>query len=295
MSQSYGLGKTNSPSIRQRLKNQLARRDQFADRASWLADMYVRVLNWKSSLPLPGRKRIFRIRPAAVAQPLTVRPNTTDLPCLCEIFTAGEYSDYAEFCPKRVSTVLDLGGNVGMSVRFWQEKFPDVKILVVEPDEGNIAQLMKNVLAGPSPSRVETVQAFAAAAAGQAGIDRSSGEWTFHMTENSHAGEPLVPKIPVGVLIEKLAGTADQISLLKCDVEGAEAEIFADCGNWISKVISAVVETHPPYGPALLLNDLRKAGARIKSHKVIAKGQDLNLLWASLGGPDTEDHPGTRT
>ena len=36
----------------------------------------------------------------------------------------------------------------------------------------------------------------------------------------------------------------DRIDVLKCDIEGAEAELFADCRSWIGRVGAMVVECH---------------------------------------------------
>ena len=34
------------------------------------------------------------------------------------------------------------------------------------------------------------------------------------------------------------------VDVLKCDIEGAEAEVFADCKSWISRVDAMSVECH---------------------------------------------------
>jgi hypothetical protein len=52
----------------------------------------------------------------------------------------------------------------------------------------------------------------------------------------------------------------DRIDLLKCDIEGSEAELFANCAPWIDRVRNLVIEVHPPYSPALLHQHLRAAG-----------------------------------
>src|SRR5215204_4020257 len=51
--------------------------------------------------------------------------------------------------------------------------------------------------------------------------------------------------IPV-VTVPNLLATAglDRIDVFKCDVEGAEAEVFAECGAWIDRIGVISLETH---------------------------------------------------
>ena len=50
------------------------------------------------------------------------------------------------------------------------------------------------------------------------------------------------------------------VDLLKCDIEGAEAELFADCGPWIRRMKSIVVELHAPYDKTKFLVDIKRGG-----------------------------------
>jgi hypothetical protein len=52
----------------------------------------------------------------------------------------------------------------------------------------------------------------------------------------------------------------DKIDLLKCDIEGTESELFANCKDWISRVDHLIVETLAPYRVADLTQHLREAG-----------------------------------
>ncbi|MDA8375735.1 MAG: FkbM family methyltransferase [Planctomycetia bacterium] len=191
----------------------------------------------------------------------------------------GEYSALTEFCATPVGWILDLGGNVGYSVRLWQAVFPGVSIFAVEPEDGNMMQLHANVALGPSPGNVRVVQAFAAANGGIASIDRSRGEYAYRMAAAGEDAGPEVEKIPVAMLVARASGGDGVVDLLKCDVEGTEAEIFATCRTWIGWVEAAVVETHPPYSPERLLADLTANGAVISRHLVILKAGGLALVW----------------
>ena len=106
-----------------------------------------------------------------------------------------------------------------------------------------------------------TMKLFVAANDGQAGIDRSDDAWGFKKTEGPATGET-VPCVSIPSLLAKAKW--DRIDLMKCDVEGTEKELFADCAAWIHKVKHLIVETHPPYTPENLFADLKKVGWEYK-------------------------------
>jgi len=55
------------------------------------------------------------------------------------------------------------------------------------------------------------------------------------------------------------------LDLLKCDIEGAEREVFAACDAWIGRVRCMVVEVHDGLGIPELAHALARAGGRFES------------------------------
>ena len=72
--------------------------------------------------------------------------------------------------------------------------------------------------------------------------------------------------LPVSECLKELG--CDEIDLCKCDIEGGEAALFAECSDWIGCVKTLVVETHEPYTLDRLVSDLGRNGSplRLKSH-----------------------------
>jgi hypothetical protein len=58
----------------------------------------------------------------------------------------------------------------------------------------------------------------------------------------------------------------DRIGVLKCDIEGAEAEVFADCASWIDRVDAMSVECH---------NDMMRSEALLAA--VAANGAEFDV------------------
>lgn len=63
----------------------------------------------------------------------------------------------------------------------------------------------------------------------------------------------------------------EAIDILKCDIEGSEAELFKFPGNWLKKAKLLIVETHPPYSAEKLLEDLKASGEDFEPVKSVTK------------------------
>jgi FkbM family methyltransferase len=195
-------------------------------------------------------------------RPFAIRIGTTDYRVLHEIFFDGEYDDLVRRAPGGIRTIVDLGSNVGFSVRLWQHRFPTATIVAVEPDTDNLALCRVNALAGLRAGEADPIfiQACAAGQAGRVDLDRSLGSWGYFMTSTDALGEGAgVAALTVGQIVAR-AGLDLPIDLLKCDVEGAEEEIFGVGGAWLETVRAMVVEVHGDYTPDRFLTDLARSG-----------------------------------
>jgi FkbM family methyltransferase len=169
---------------------------------------------------------------------------STDVPVLEEIFCHGNYHCVAAAGLASINLVVDLGANVGMSVRFWNQHYPAAKVIAVEPDPTNMALLALNVEAAQMLERVKMLQAFVGGALGEAVLVGGDGEWACRMAETDGQRHRAVRVL---TMREVLDGERGDIDLLKCDIEGSEREVFQNCASWISRVRNLVVEVHRPY------------------------------------------------
>src|SRR5438552_13646143 len=98
-------------------RRHLSERKHYARTSDWLLSIYNRILIHAPAFPLPARRRLRSVRLRSVTgPPLQVRLATSDWYVLEEIFLHGEYQRVAaDF--KDLRTIVDLGANVGMSVR----------------------------------------------------------------------------------------------------------------------------------------------------------------------------------
>jgi FkbM family methyltransferase len=297
-------GNAEVATILKRLGNIVRRhwseRARYPATRDWLMSIYNRVLVHARRVPLPGRGRLWRVRPAGEPAPVVVRLGTSDWYCLEEMFLLGEYQMVWEHLGRgagaNVRTVVDLGANVGMSVRLWREAYPGVRVVAVEPDAANLEMARRNLAAagtaaapgngdagseGGAGGGVTFIEACIAARPGSVYLDRSGGAYAFRMKRDDGGGGGAVEAITVAEVLRR-AGVDGEIDLLKCDIEGAEAEVFSDCAEWIGRVKNLVIEIHAPYTLERLLTDLRAAGAApcvlFEQHK-----GDLGVALIKLG------------
>lgn len=135
------------------------------------------------------------------------------------------------------SVIVDAGANVGYSVlRFFLE-YPQSRIIAIEPDCGNLAQLNKNC-AGLSNLVVEP-HALWTHKTRLSITNPGEGSNAFQVGEDP---EGSISSLSVADILERYS--LETIDLLKVDIEGSEVEIFSYCKEWLPKVRALLVETH---------------------------------------------------
>jgi FkbM family methyltransferase len=205
-----------------------------------------------------------------------VRLGSTDWLVLEEVFIQGEYAPLAHSKLTDIRQIVDLGANVGITIRLWQHLFPDARIIAVEPDIQNLAVCERNVAAGPAPARVRLVHACVGAAAGMTYLDHTAGEWGVRMSNTRTDGTASVPVMTLPQILHE-SGAAQQIDLLKCDIEGGEEQLFADCAGWLGRVESIVIELHGAYSPQRFLADIDRGGGGF-AHEIVYSTGDIAVL-----------------
>ena len=261
-----------------RVKQILSERPHFADDASWLTTVVSRV-SQRSGV---GVGRVARVRVRNVRDPLLVRLGTTDCMVLQEMFAHAEYARALALLPRSGAAIVDLGTNVGLSLRVWLNHCPDARIAAVEPDPQNMALARRNVDQTHAAKQVTFLQTCVAGTRRGVALDRTDGAWGFKLAEARSADAAEMTTITVPDVLEAAGFTGD-VDLFKCDIEGAEAEVFADCRAWINRCRVLVVETHAPYTGDRLLADLERNGARLHAERLKKFGQCEVLMLTRAG------------
>jgi FkbM family methyltransferase len=195
--------------------------------------------------------RVPALLPMRVAQarfPFHLRVPSTDVWMFEQIFIHREY-DFDVTRPPR--TIVDAGANIGLASICFASRFPEARIIAIEPEASNFALLERNV----APYR--NVTALRAALWHEDGpldlVDPDLGKSGF-MTQDPRATEEsfgrVLHRVP-GMTVERVMREQgiEHIDILKIDIEGAEREVFRDASRWLGAVDALIVELHEPMKP----------------------------------------------
>jgi FkbM family methyltransferase len=162
-----------------------------------------------------------------------LRSHTSDIAVLAELLLGGEF----DALPRRDARVIvDLGANTGLAYCWLRHRYPRARFVCVEPAPGNLEILRANAGAD-----CDVVAACVGARERQVALVTPDGDWSHQMVDNERGNVDVVTMPQLIDLFD-----LERIDVLKCDIEGAEAELFADCSAWINRVDTMIIETHEP-------------------------------------------------
>jgi FkbM family methyltransferase len=185
---------------------------------------------------------IQRARPDFANHPLYVRQGTSDEDVLRQVF---ERLQYRPLCRLRdVGLILDCGANVGYSAAFFLSQFQKSHVIAVEPDPENFAMLERNL--APFGDRATAVRSAIWSDVARLRVSRGSyrdgREWATQVVLCGDNEDCDLMGISVGTLLK--SSGFDRISILKMDIEGAEAVVFSGSTEWLEKVDAVAIELH---------------------------------------------------
>jgi len=199
-----------------------------------------------------------------------------DLEAFYELFHRGEYvppGDVASLLgPHQVSTVLDIGANVGMFSIWASTRWPQARIVAFEPDPSNVAT-MRDCLAA-SGVTVDLVEAAAGTQDGEVTFAGDLGGGS-HVARPGEAGF----SVPMVDIFDHLDGA----DLVKIDIEGGEWPILADPRLAHAKVRVLAMEYHrvgAPFLPALDAARAALEGAGFTTGFARPNEWGHGILWA---------------
>jgi FkbM family methyltransferase len=142
---------------------------------------------------------------------------------------------YGSGLPAHAQAIIDLGSHVGLSALYLAARYPNARLLAVEPNPTLSGRLRRNL------ARVERVTVAPVAVAdkdGKARLRVGSGSWSGRLEDT--AGY-LVPTVTLNTLLQR--HRFDAVDVLKFDIEGAEFRALP--GADLSAVKALVGEVHP--------------------------------------------------
>jgi FkbM family methyltransferase len=198
----------------------------------------------------------YTLRSKYAAHLLWVRPRTSDAKVFGQIFVERQYACLDHVRDARV--IVDCGANVGYSSAYFLTRFPRARVIALEPDADNADACERNLAS--YGARATVLRSALWSHCTTLHLDLVGGvgsEWGRRVRE----GGSNVTAIDM-LTVLRTAGV-DRIDILKIDIEGAEAAVFAGAIPWLRQVSSLVIELHGPACARLVTEALQREQFRL--------------------------------
>jgi FkbM family methyltransferase len=185
----------------------------------------------------------FEVARKDCAHPFRLRIPSSDVRTYMQIFVRQEYDFKVKTEPK---TIVDAGANIGLAAIYFANRYPDARIISLEPEQSNFELLKANTAPYPNITPVHAALWHRNEEIDL--IDPGRGKWAF-MTQTKDSAESLpgnAHHVVAAMTVDKIMKDygMEKIDILKIDIEGAEKEVFSDTTPWINQVDSLIIELH---------------------------------------------------
>ena len=198
-----------------------------------------------------ARWKTLRLRVKEIAEPLTLRPGTSDFFVLRQVFINKEYECFSQphtaalsefyqqaLAKSQIPVIIDCGANIGLASIWYANLFPKAQIIAIEPEPGNFAILADNAA---KYSNITPVRAAISDHITRVSLTNSGKDpWAWRANENSGTGE--LDTVTVDSVLARV--TSPRLMIVKIDIEGGELELFRSHVDWCNGVPLIVFETH---------------------------------------------------
>ena len=232
---------SDSPLVYRRVRAEFALQRADIDRygfANWLGMKSRRVRTWVS-----GRECLGRLASRWARYPLLFRPASSDLHVFRQIFIEREYSCFDDMTD--AGLVIDCGANVGYSAAYFLSRFPNCSVIAIEPDQSNFALLERNLAPYGSQARLIRGGVWSHATTLKVSTEqyRDGLDWSRQVAECDPTDESAIRAVDIASLLR--TSSFERISLLKVDIEGAEAVMFgSNYEPWLPRTDNIAIELH---------------------------------------------------
>ena len=217
--------------------------------------------------------------------------DATSLLSAFDVVVVKRWNDFV--CDKKDPVILDGGANIGISAIHYKQLFPDARITSFEPDP-RACELLRRNLAANNIHDVEVIEKALWTNEGHTSFFSEGADANRVVREHIEL-EQLTPLTPSAThcnvetvrLADYLAST--NFDLVKLDIESAEAEVIADCGDTLRNVKNLVIEFHlmnsKPHDLARTLQTLADQSFHVS---VCSYGPWVDLLHQTANSPNSK-------
>jgi FkbM family methyltransferase len=197
----------------------------------------------KSEFGETGRD-IFVILPD-VRYPITMGRRTAEAWMFGTVFVNKDYDFDVGVEP---ATIIDLGAHIGMASIYFANRYPNARILAIEPSSRNFARLQQNTRHYDNITPVHAAIWSHAGWVTLANPDDHSSAYQVRLLHSNERGDAEIIRAMTMDEVLSVAGF-DRVDVLEIDVEGAELPLFSANTDWLRNVRVVAVELHDRFVP----------------------------------------------
>lgn len=181
-------------------------------------------------------QRRYLLRIPRYPHPVYIRGGkSSDAVALYEVLVTGEYGSAALGNSPRL--IIDGGANIGMASLYFLNRYPNSRVIAVEPDPANFELCRRNL--APYGDRVRLIQGAIWKNKNSLSLEPGQEEWVSRVRDDPSGA------IAAFTIQSLIANAGGDIDLLKLDIEGTEKEIFGPgAREWLTNVRNIAIELH---------------------------------------------------
>jgi FkbM family methyltransferase len=223
----------------------------------WLS-VAVRVPSWYVRVTTQQKSSMYQLNVFGKSVVLHLR--TQDLPMFYEVFCDECYT-VPDGWLQAHETIVDFGAHVGLTAIWYTLRYGvTTPMYVVEASSKNMKVLSLNI------APYAHIQADHIAVAGHTGMvafDESDVSYNHRIGTRATIATKHMPCITPSDFLKK--HQIARVRVLKMDIEGAEAEVFApECStSWVERTDLIIMELHAPFDTTTLSQRLADSGKKV--------------------------------
>ncbi|MET0243726.1 MAG: FkbM family methyltransferase [Flavitalea sp.] len=184
--------------------------------------------------------RVIEMKSPVFRNTIYLRKDQSDPYIFDQVFTEQQY-DFPHKDPASVKWIIDAGANIGLAAIWFSTRFPNAKIISIEPDVANFELLKKNTTQYPNVTHIhgalwhqpEKLKIFNVE-------EKSAG---YMMGPAGEINDGYVQAYTVDGLMNQFQ--IAELSILKVDIEGSEKEVFEyNSEAWLPSTKCVITELH---------------------------------------------------
>ncbi|WP_342733646.1 FkbM family methyltransferase [Bradyrhizobium sp. B117] len=173
----------------------------------------------------------------------------------------------------KIPVIVDAGANIGAATVFFSSQFPNAHVVAVEPEPGNFAVLLKNV---EKNKNITALRAAIGSTEGFVSVKNDGLGWAAR-TERAASGVPVVTmrgafgSVPNGIPF-----------IAKIDIEGFEADLFANNVEWLDDTYVVYIEPHDWMLPGQRTSRTFQREMAKRDFEILIRGENLTYVKCAL-------------